>query len=79
MLFGVPDEQWGESVKAVVVLKEGEEATEGEIMDFCKNRMAGYKLPKTVTFVDALPKSSSGKILKRVVREEFWKGRDVKV
>lgn len=78
-VIGVPDEQWGESVKAVAVLKEGEEATEDEIMDFCKNRMAGYKIPKTVTFVEALPKSSSGKILKRVVREEYWKGRDVKV
>jgi len=72
--IGVPDEEWGESVKAVVVLKKGMTATEQEIIDFCKKHLASYKKPRSVDFVDELPKTASGKILKRVLREKYWKG-----
>lgn len=78
-VIGIPDERWGESVKAIVVLKEGETSTEMEIRDYCSDRMADYKIPKSVSLVESLPKSSSGKILKRMLREEFWMGRDTKV
>ena len=78
-VIGVPDERWGESVRAVVVLKEGETANEMEIIDYCRERMAGYKIPKSVTFEKTLPKSPYGKILKRELREAYWKGKDVKV
>jgi fatty-acyl-CoA synthase/long-chain acyl-CoA synthetase len=78
-VIGVPDERWGESVKAIVVLREGETSSEFEIMDYCRDRMADYKIPKSVSLVESLPKSSSGKIMKRILREELWKGRDAKV
>jgi fatty-acyl-CoA synthase/long-chain acyl-CoA synthetase len=78
-VIGVPDERWGESVKALIVLKEGEKANEEEIIEFCRTRLGGYKIPRSVNFLEELPKSSSGKILKRVLREEFWRGKQVKV
>jgi len=78
-VIGVPDERWGESVKALIVLKEGEHATGEEIIEFCKKRLGGYKIPRSVDFLSELPKSSSGKILKRVLRDEFWKGKELKV
>jgi acyl-CoA synthetase (AMP-forming)/AMP-acid ligase II len=71
----VPDDQWGESVKAVVVLKPGASATEQELIEFCKTNLAGYKKPKSVDFVKELPKSPVGKILRRKVKEPFWKDR----
>lgn len=74
-VIGVPDEQWGESVKAVVVLKPGEKLTEEEIINFCKERLASYKKPKSVEFVDSLPKSPFGKVLKRELRERYGKSR----
>ncbi len=75
-VVGVPDDYWGESVKALVVLKDGMKATEEEIIDLCKERLANYKKPKSVEFRRELPKNSTGKILKRVIRNEYWKGRD---
>jgi len=74
-VVGVPDEKWGESVRAVVVLKEGATATEAEIIDFCKEYLAGYKKPKSVEFRDSLPKTGSGKIKKAEIREDYWKGQ----
>ncbi len=71
-VVGVPDQIWGESVKAVIVLKPGAAATEKEIVDFCKDHMASYKKPKSVEFVDSIPKSAYGKILKREIREKYW-------
>jgi len=65
---GVPDERWGESVKAVVVVEEGQEITQKELLDFCREKMTGYKKPKSVDFVPSLPKSSLGKVLKREVK-----------
>lgn len=69
-VIGVPDDYWGEIVKAVIVLKEGETATEEEIISYCKNRMASYKKPSMVEFRDALPKNAMQKVLKAVLREE---------
>jgi acyl-CoA synthetase (AMP-forming)/AMP-acid ligase II len=68
-VVGVPDEHWGEVVKAFVVLKRGAKATEREIIDFCSERLASYKKPKAVDFWDELPKSSTGKILKKEIRK----------
>jgi long-chain acyl-CoA synthetase len=67
---GIPHEYRGETIKAYVVLKPGETATEDEIMDFCKQKLAAYKTPKLVEFRDALPKSIIGKVLRKVLREE---------
>lgn len=78
-VFGVPDEKWGEAGKAVVVLRSNAKATENEVLDFCKSRLAGYKRPKSVDFVVGLPKSAYGKILKREIREEYWKGQERRV
>lgn len=71
--IGVPDEKWGEQVKAIVVLKKGQKATEKEMIQFCIDRLARYKLPKSVDFLDALPKDPVGKIQKKILRELYWK------
>ncbi len=78
-VLGIPDDYWGESVKALVVLKEGMTATEEEIIHICKERLASYKKPKSVEFREELPRSPTGKILKRKIREEFWASRDRRV
>jgi acyl-CoA synthetase (AMP-forming)/AMP-acid ligase II len=79
LVIGVPDDYWGESVKALVVLKKGMSASEDEIIGLCKANLASYKKPKSVEFRESLPKSATGKLLKRVVREEYWQGRDRRV
>lgn len=74
-VVGVPDEKWGEAVKAAVVLKQGAEVSEKEIIDFCEGKLAAYKKPKSIDFYDnELPKSPAGKILRRAVKEKYWKG-----
>lgn len=79
-VIGVPHEKWGETVKALVVLREGrEDVTEAELIAHCKGRLAGYKSPTSVEFRDALPRTSTGKLQKFVLREEYWAGRDRKV
>ena len=78
-VIGVPDERWGESVKACVVLKPGVRALEAEIIGFMRERIAHYKCPTSVDFVDAIPRNPTGKILKRVLREPYWKGRSRRV
>ncbi|HWS74584.1 MAG TPA: long-chain-fatty-acid--CoA ligase [Quisquiliibacterium sp.] len=75
-IIGVPDEKWGESVKACVVLKPGAQASEQEIIAFMRENLAHYKCPKSVDFHEVLPRNPSGKLLKRVLREPFWQGRD---
>jgi len=72
-VIGVPDEKWGEAVKAVVVLKDGYSVTEEELIKFCKEHLASYKIPKSVDFVDSLPKTGSGKIYKKALREKYWR------
>ena len=69
----MPDEHWGEVVKAVIVLKKGATATEAEIIEFCGKHLAGFKKPKTVDFWEELPKSSTGKILKKDIRKHYEK------
>jgi acyl-CoA synthetase (AMP-forming)/AMP-acid ligase II len=73
-VIGVPDERWGEAVKAVVVLKPGAGAGAEEIIAYARERIAGYKLPKSVDFANAMPRTPSGKILKRQLREPYWQG-----
>ncbi len=73
-VIGVPDEKWGEAVKAIVVKKPGENPTPDQIIAWAKERIAGYKAPKSVDFIDALPRNPSGKILRKDLREPYWKG-----
>ncbi len=73
-VFGVPDKKWGEAVKAVVAL-EGE-ATERELIDWCREHLAHYKCPKSIDIMAALPRNPTGKILKKELRKPFWEGRD---
>jgi long-chain acyl-CoA synthetase len=75
-VIGVPDEQWGETIKAVVVLREGHKATAEEIIDFSRKYLAGFKRPRSVDFVDSLPRNLSGKILKKDLREPYWKDQN---
>jgi long-chain acyl-CoA synthetase len=74
-VFGVPDDKWGEAVKAIVVLKQGMPADPQGVIDFARTRIAAFKAPKSVEFVAALPRGPSGKILRRVLREPYWQGR----
>jgi len=78
-VIGVPDEKWGESVKAIVVPKPGENPTADDIIAWAKDRIAGYKCPKTVDFVDVLPRNPSGKILRKDLREPYWAGQTRRV
>jgi acyl-CoA synthetase (AMP-forming)/AMP-acid ligase II len=78
-VIGVPDDKWGEAVKAIVVLKSGASADGAAIMAWAKERIAGYKAPKTVDFIAELPRNPSGKILRRELREPYWAGRDRRV
>jgi long-chain acyl-CoA synthetase len=78
-VIGIPDPYWVEKVHAVLVLREGASTSAEEIIAFCKKNIAGYKTPKSVEFVDSLPKNAAGKILKRELREKYWKGQARKV
>jgi acyl-CoA synthetase (AMP-forming)/AMP-acid ligase II len=75
-VIGVPDERWGERVHAVVVPASGATVTLEELTEFCRERMAGYKLPRSMELVDGLPVSAAGKVLKRELRKPFWAGHD---
>ena len=76
-VIGVPDEKWGEQVKAVVVLKKGHSVSEEDIISFCKERLAGFKVPKSVDYIDMIPRNLIGKMLKKDLRKKYWEGRDV--
>jgi len=76
VVIGVPDEKWGEVAKAIVVLKPGARATEGEIIAFVKEHLARFKAPKSVEFWDELPKGGTGKVLKREIRKPYWEGHE---
>ena len=78
-VIGVPDEQWGEAVKAFVVTKPGTEVTPDELIGFARERIAGYKVPRSIDFIDALPRNPTGKILKRELRKPYWAGQERQV
>ena len=78
-VIGIPDEEWGESVKAVVSTVEGGEVTGQELIDFCRDHIASYKKPRSVDFVDELPRNNYGKIVKRELREPYWQERERRV
>ncbi len=73
-VIGVPDSKWGEAVKAVVVSSAGAAPTEAELIAYARERLGGFKLPKSVDFTDVLPRTPSGKLLKRELREPYWEG-----
>lgn len=75
-VIGIPDDEFGEQVKAFCELKPGHRASESAIIDFCRGHLASYKRPKSVSIVDELPRNTMGKLLKRELREPYWKGRE---
>jgi fatty-acyl-CoA synthase len=77
--IAIPDERWGEVPAALVVLKPDKAATEAEIIEFCRANMAHFKCPKAVSFIDALPRTATGKIQKNLLRDKYWQGRGKRV
>jgi fatty-acyl-CoA synthase len=78
-VIGVPDERWGETVKALVVVRDGETLTEAEIIEHCRARLAHFKCPTSVEFRDALPRTATGKLQKFKLRSDYWAGQDRQV
>ena len=73
-VFGIPDAEFGEALAAAIELRPGARASEGEVQQFLRERIAGYKVPRVVAFHAALPREESGKIFKRRLREPYWTG-----
>ena len=71
-MIGVPDEKWGEAVKAIVVLKQGSETTEAALIEAVKSKLGGVKTPKSIEFWDAIPKTAVGKTDKKEIRKRYW-------
>ena len=78
-VIGVPDERWGERVHAVIVAREGQPLTEAEVIAHCRERIAGYKCPRSVEFRSELPLSAAGKLQKFQLREPYWQGRERRI
>ncbi|HLH46886.1 MAG TPA: AMP-binding protein, partial [Acidimicrobiales bacterium] len=78
-VIGVPDARWGETVKALVVRRAGQETTEGDLIDFCRGRMAHFKCPTSVEFRETLPRTATGKLQKFKLRAPYWEGRERRV
>jgi acyl-CoA synthetase (AMP-forming)/AMP-acid ligase II len=79
VVVGIPDDKWGEAVAAFVALRAGQSADDAALIAFARERLAGYKVPKSVHFIDEVPKSPVGKLLRRAVRDPFWKGRERRI
>jgi acyl-CoA synthetase (AMP-forming)/AMP-acid ligase II len=78
-VIGVPDEKWGETVKALVVLAPGATADEQELIDHCRSRLTHFKCPTSVELRDALPRTATGKLQKFKLRSPYWEGRERQV
>lgn len=78
-VFGIPDDEWGEAVHAVITTRDGNDVDDAEFESFCREHLAGYKVPRTRSLMTEIPRSASGKILKRELREPYWEGRASKV
>jgi fatty-acyl-CoA synthase len=78
-IIAAPDERWGEVPAAIVVLKPGAEASESDLIEFCRERLAHYKCPKKIDFLDVLPRTATGKIQKNLLRDKFWAGKTKRV
>jgi fatty-acyl-CoA synthase/long-chain acyl-CoA synthetase len=78
-VFGIPDEEWGEAVHAIVVVRKGATLSKEQIIAFAREHLAGYKVPRSISFMDDIPRTGSGKILKRDLRKPFWEGRKSRV
>jgi acyl-CoA synthetase (AMP-forming)/AMP-acid ligase II len=78
-VIGIPSKEWGEAVHGFVVFKPGQSATEQQLIAHCKSLIAGYKCPRSVAVVEALPISGAGKVLKTKLREPYWKDQSRQV
>jgi fatty-acyl-CoA synthase/long-chain acyl-CoA synthetase len=78
-VFGIPDDEWGEAVHAVVVIRPGASLTNDAIIAFARQTLAGYKVPRSISTANEIPRTGSGKILKRDLRKPFWEGRKSRV
>jgi acyl-CoA synthetase (AMP-forming)/AMP-acid ligase II len=78
-VIGVPDDKWGETIKALVVKAEGSDLTEADLIAYCKSKVAGYKAPTSVEFRDVLARTATGKLQKFKLRAEYWEGRERQV
>jgi len=81
-VFGIPNDEWGEEVKAVVQLVNDAQPSEElrqELMQFCQERLAKFKLPRSIDFIDELPRLDTGKLYKRLLRDKYWEGRERRI
>lgn len=75
-VIGVPDEKWGETVKAIIAVAPGSDPSEDELIDYCRERLAHFKCPTSVDRIDLIPRNPAGKILKTELRKPYWEGKD---
>jgi fatty-acyl-CoA synthase/long-chain acyl-CoA synthetase len=78
-VFGIPDDEWGEAVHAVITTYDGGDVDQSALEAFCRDHLAGYKVPRSHVVMAEIPRSASGKILKRELREPYWEGRSSRV
>jgi long-chain acyl-CoA synthetase len=78
-VVGVPDDEWGESVRAVVQASESERFDAAAVLAFCRERLAGYQVPRAIDVVDELPRTETGKLARRAVRDGYWAGRSRRI
>ena len=78
-VFGVPDDEWGERVHAAVQVRPGQSLTAEEVVSFAREHLAGYKVPRQISFEDDFPRDTAGKLVKRLLREPYWAGRATRV